>query len=70
MIEGIPLRGIQRRVSKTHHLVQNVLHCTELVILHRHAALQLRNDYTNISVDGFQGLQLQFALKGWKESTP
>ena len=69
MIEGVSLCGIQRRVGKTQHLVQHILHCTKLVILHRHAALQLRDHHTNISVHRFKGLQLQLALKKKKETT-
>lgn len=62
MIEGVSFCGIQRRVSKTEHLVQHIPHCTELVIFHRHAALQLRDHHTNISVHWLKGLQLQLAL--------
>ena len=69
MIEGVSLCGIQRRVGETEHLVQHIPHCTKLVILHRHAALQLRDHHTNISVHWLKGLQLQLALMIEKETT-
>lgn len=54
--------------------MEDVPHCAELVILHGHAGLQLRDHHTYIVVYWLKGLQLQLALcggrgeeSGWRE---
>lgn len=42
--------------------MKDIPHSAELVVLHRHARLQLWDDYPHVVISWLQWFQLQFAL--------